>query len=83
MTVSSCPSAVVRFELACYQNKVLDWRSGVEKDLDDVLQSDTVFSNVSKYTTILNVLVAKYAICISGLTLFFVVVLVFYSRLFY
>jgi ribosome maturation protein Sdo1 len=52
-------AAVARFELACYQNKVLDWRSGVEKDLDDVLQSDTVFSNVSKYTTVLNVLIAK------------------------
>lgn len=61
-----------RFELACYQNKVLDWRSNMyclifsakyltlnfcllllvcsEKNLDDVLQSDTIFSNVSKGT---------------------------------
>ena len=27
-----------RFEIACYRNKVADWRSGVEKDLDEVLQ---------------------------------------------
>ncbi|XP_052202454.1 uncharacterized protein LOC127808116 [Diospyros lotus] len=38
----------VRFEIACYKNKVLSWRSGVEKDLDEVLQSHTVYSNVSK-----------------------------------
>lgn len=37
-----------RFEVACYKNKVSDWRSGVEKDLDEVLQSQTVYSNVSK-----------------------------------
>ncbi|KAI0502411.1 hypothetical protein KFK09_017360 [Dendrobium nobile] len=37
-----------RFEIACYKNKVLSWRSGVEKDLDEVLQSHTVYSNVSK-----------------------------------
>lgn len=38
----------IRFEIACYKNKVLSWRSGVEKDLDEVLQSQTVYSNVSK-----------------------------------
>ncbi|KAF3224280.1 hypothetical protein TWF191_006063 [Orbilia oligospora] len=27
-----------RFELACYKNKVLEWRNGVEKDIDEVLQ---------------------------------------------
>lgn len=37
-----------RFEIACYKNKVLSWRSGVEKDLDEVLQSTAVFANVSK-----------------------------------
>ncbi|KAL1533531.1 ribosome maturation protein SBDS-like [Salvia divinorum] len=37
-----------RFEIACYKNKVLSWRSRVEKDLDEVLQSQTVYSNVSK-----------------------------------
>ncbi|KAJ4802295.1 Ribosome maturation protein SBDS [Rhynchospora pubera] len=37
-----------RFEIACYKNKVLSWRSKVEKDIDEVLQSHTVYSNVSK-----------------------------------
>ncbi|KAA8538332.1 hypothetical protein F0562_027845 [Nyssa sinensis] len=38
----------IRFEIACYKNKVLSWRSSVEKDIDEVLQSHTVYSNVSK-----------------------------------
>ncbi|KAI8114064.1 hypothetical protein M9434_002190 [Picochlorum sp. BPE23] len=37
-----------RFEIACYKNKILNWRNGIEKDLDEVLQTTTVFSNVSK-----------------------------------
>nr|KAF6490899.1 SBDS ribosome maturation factor [Molossus molossus] len=37
-----------RFEIACYKNKVIGWRSGVEKDLDEVLQTHSVFVNVSK-----------------------------------
>jgi ribosome maturation protein SDO1 len=37
-----------RFEIACYKNKVVSWRAGIEKDLDEVLQSHTVFANVSK-----------------------------------
>lgn len=37
-----------RFEIACFPNKVLSWRTRVEKDLDEVLQSHTVYSNVSK-----------------------------------
>ena len=37
-----------RFEIACFPNKVLSWRARVEKDLDEVLQSHTVYSNVSK-----------------------------------
>ncbi|KAF4303766.1 Ribosome maturation protein SBDS [Botryosphaeria dothidea] len=37
-----------RFEIACYKNKVLEWRNGVEKDLDNVLQIPNVFMNVSK-----------------------------------
>lgn len=40
-----------RFEIACYKNKVLEWRSGVEKDLDNVLQINSVFLNVSKGQT--------------------------------
>ena len=29
-----------RYEIACYRNKVVNWRNGVETDLDEVLQSD-------------------------------------------
>lgn len=37
-----------RFEVACYKNKVVSWRNGTEKDLDEVLQVENVFMNVSK-----------------------------------
>ena len=37
-----------RFEIACYKNKVVNWRNEVETDLDEVLQIDNVFHNVSK-----------------------------------
>ena len=37
-----------RFEIACYQNKVQDYRKGIEKDIDEVLQIHQVFMNVSK-----------------------------------
>ena len=35
-------------QIACYKNKVQEWRSGVETDIDDVLQISNVFMNVSK-----------------------------------
>jgi len=37
-----------RFEIACYKNKVQEWRTGVETDLDEVMQISNVFVNVSK-----------------------------------
>jgi len=37
-----------KFEIACFQNKVMDWREGIEKDIDEVLQTPNVFTNVSK-----------------------------------
>lgn len=37
-----------RFEIACYKNTVRAWRSGAQTDLSEVIQIDTVFSNVSK-----------------------------------
>lgn len=40
-----------RFELACYKNKLLEYRSGAEKDIDNVLQIHTVFLSVSKGQT--------------------------------
>ena len=40
-----------RFEIPCYKNKILEYRSGTEKDLDNVLQIHNVFLNVSKGQT--------------------------------
>eukprot|EP01089_Gocevia_fonbrunei_P002566 TRINITY_DN12511_c0_g1_i2.p1 TRINITY_DN12511_c0_g1~~TRINITY_DN12511_c0_g1_i2.p1 ORF type:complete len:226 (+),score=55.58 TRINITY_DN12511_c0_g1_i2:45-722(+) len=37
-----------RFEVACYKNKVQEWRKKVETSLDEVLQTPTIFSNTSK-----------------------------------
>lgn len=37
-----------KFELACYHNKVLNWRSKQEGNLNEVLQIDKVFSDVGK-----------------------------------
>lgn len=38
----------IRFEVACFKNKILNYRDGVETNIDEVLQARTVFSNVSK-----------------------------------
>eukprot|EP00923_Selenidium_pygospionis_P028316 GHVN01050951.1.p1 GENE.GHVN01050951.1~~GHVN01050951.1.p1 ORF type:complete len:622 (+),score=117.15 GHVN01050951.1:235-2100(+) len=38
----------LRFEVACYRNKILNYRAGIESDLDEVLQIRQVFTNVSK-----------------------------------
>jgi len=37
-----------RFEIACYKNKVLEWRKKITTDLDEVLQTPTIFTNVGK-----------------------------------
>eukprot|EP00042_Codosiga_hollandica_P042116 m.382561 g.382561 ORF g.382561 m.382561 type:complete len:257 (+) comp56250_c0_seq7:61-831(+) len=37
-----------RFEIAAFKNKVMSWRSKIEKDIDEVLQTHQVFTNVSK-----------------------------------
>jgi len=37
-----------RFEIACYKNKVLSWRKGAEKDISEVLQTETIFQNVQR-----------------------------------
>lgn len=37
-----------RFEIACYRNKVVNYRQGLETDLSEVLQTDRIFTNVSK-----------------------------------
>lgn len=40
-----------RFEIACYKNKVINWRNKSERDIDEVLQMHRVYSNVSKGVT--------------------------------
>jgi ribosome maturation protein SDO1 len=37
-----------RFEIACYRNKVVNYRQGLEQDLSEVLQTERIFTNVSK-----------------------------------
>lgn len=37
-----------RFEIACYKNKVVSWRNKTETDIDEVMQTVNVFTNVSK-----------------------------------
>jgi ribosome maturation protein SDO1 len=37
-----------RFEIACYPNKVQEWKNKIETDINEVLQTQTVFLNVSK-----------------------------------
>lgn len=37
-----------RFEIACYKNKVISWRKKTETDIDEVMQTVNVFTNVSK-----------------------------------
>lgn len=37
-----------RFEIACYKNKVMSWRDKSETDIDEVLQTHEIFTNVSK-----------------------------------
>lgn len=53
-----------RFEIACYRNKVVNWRNRVETDLDEVLQIESVFENVSKVTA------SRFKFCVSILELF-------------
>ena len=33
------------FEIVCYKNKIVDWRNGNEKNVDNVLQSNEIYVN--------------------------------------
>mmetsp|Transcript_40361 Transcript_40361/g.121609 ORF Transcript_40361/g.121609 Transcript_40361/m.121609 type:complete len:466 (-) Transcript_40361:124-1521(-) len=44
----TCPAAVDMLQVACYRNKIVNYRQGIETDLSEVLQTDRVFTNVSK-----------------------------------
>ncbi|XP_018017089.1 ribosome maturation protein SBDS [Hyalella azteca] len=48
-----------RFEIACYKNKVINWRDGTETDINEVLQIQEVFTNVSKGATANKDLITK------------------------
>ncbi|CAD7965296.1 unnamed protein product [Amoebophrya sp. A25] len=37
-----------KFEIACYKNKVGNWRDGLERDIDEVLTTTQVYTNVSQ-----------------------------------
>jgi len=37
-----------KFELACYRNKVTDWRNKQEDNVNSVLQIDQIFSDVER-----------------------------------
>jgi len=37
-----------RYEIACYPNKIEEWRRKIETDIDEVLQRTVVYTNVSK-----------------------------------
>ncbi|EER00788.1 Shwachman-Bodian-Diamond syndrome protein, putative [Perkinsus marinus ATCC 50983] len=43
-----CKKREYKFEIACYPNKVVNSRQGIETDLDEVLQSEAVYTNVSR-----------------------------------
>lgn len=48
VAVVKLKSGGVNFEIAAYKNKVLDWREGIEKDMNEVLQIVNVYTNVEK-----------------------------------
>ena len=37
-----------KFEVACYRNKVTDWRNKQENDINEVLQVDNIFTDVEQ-----------------------------------
>ncbi|KAL4506761.1 hypothetical protein ABPG72_001182 [Tetrahymena utriculariae] len=39
-----------KFEIACYKNKAINWRNGVEKDIGEVLQFEEIYTNASHGT---------------------------------
>ena len=48
LSVVRLKKAGKRFELACYKNKLLDYQNRLTQDLNQVLQIDSIFTNVSK-----------------------------------
>lgn len=48
------------FEIACYKNKVIDWRNGIEKNIAEVLQIDEIFKDAEKGTKVKQQELHKY-----------------------
>lgn len=44
-----------QFEIACYRNKIQDYKNGIEDDLDEILQINEIFHNVNKGVAASNV----------------------------
>ena len=38
------------FEVACYRNKAVNWRNGLEEDIAEVLQIEEIYENASHGT---------------------------------
>jgi ribosome maturation protein SDO1 len=38
------------FEIACYRNKAVNWRNGLEKDISEVLQTNEIYENANHGT---------------------------------
>jgi ribosome maturation protein SDO1 len=36
------------FEIACYKNKAINWRNGIETDLNEVLQTNAIYRNADQ-----------------------------------
>ena len=37
-----------KFEIACYKNKVLNWRNGAESNLTEVIQTEEIYANAAQ-----------------------------------
>ncbi|KAL7415725.1 Shwachman-Bodian-diamond syndrome protein [Mrakia frigida] len=48
MAIVRLKKGTKRFEVTCYNNKIQDWRSGVEQDLGEVVGLLSVYTSVSK-----------------------------------
>lgn len=48
-----------QFEIACYKNKIQDYKNGIENDLDEILQINEIFNNVNKGIAASNVVLKE------------------------
>ena len=48
-----------KFEIACYKNKVLNWRNGVQNDLSEVVQNEEIYTNAAQGEVASNAILEK------------------------